>query len=175
MQPVRQLALSPAETACSNLTYTPTCSMATKSGHISAFSSRHVSDDGSGGKAAAESDVRPHTPTKSDGPAAMGLLSPRGDISGFEVQLILELCDRGSLRHALDAQVFHKASGQLDYMAILETAADIARGMQHLHNHNIWHSDLKVKGLMGIYWSSKLRLECRNNVINVVSEDFQSG
>lgn len=145
MQPVRQLALSPAETACSNLTYTPTCSIATKSGHISAFCSGHVSDDGSGGKPAAESDVRPRTPTKSDGPAALELLSPRGDISGFEVQLILELCDRGSLRHALDAQVFHKASGQLDYLAILETAADIARGMQHLHNHNIWHSDLKVR------------------------------
>lgn len=32
----------------------------------------------------------------------------------------------------------------LNYVAILETAIDVAQGMFHLHIHNIIHADLKV-------------------------------
>ena len=32
----------------------------------------------------------------------------------------------------------------LNYVAILETAIDVARGMLHLHSHNVIHADLKV-------------------------------
>ena len=65
-----------------------------------------------------------------------------------QVQLILELCDRGSLRAALSQRVFFDvgASGSMRYLTMLETAADVARGMQHLHASNILHSDLKVRG-----------------------------
>ena len=111
------------------------------------------------------------------------------------MQLILEFCDRGDLRDALEAGVFrlHSRSpidpaaatipaalatitaaaataagpgpaaatasgphsfpasaaataGPIDYLSVLETAADIARGMAHLHACNIVHLDLKVLG-----------------------------
>lgn len=32
----------------------------------------------------------------------------------------------------------------MNYLAILETALDIAKGMCHLHDHQVIHSDLKV-------------------------------
>jgi serine/threonine protein kinase len=32
----------------------------------------------------------------------------------------------------------------LNYLAILDTAIDIAKGMSHLHDHHVIHSDLKV-------------------------------
>ena len=32
----------------------------------------------------------------------------------------------------------------VNYKAVLETAADVARGMSHLHANKITHSDLKV-------------------------------
>ena len=37
-------------------------------------------------------------------------------------------------------------AGPIDYLSVLETAADIARGMAHLHACNIVHLDLKVWG-----------------------------
>ncbi len=38
------------------------------------------------------------------------------------------------------------ADDELNYPAVLETAADIAKGMFHLHMNNILHADLKVRG-----------------------------
>ena len=35
-------------------------------------------------------------------------------------------------------------TSQADYASLLDTALDIAAGMQHLHSANIVHSDLKV-------------------------------
>lgn len=54
---------------------------------------------------------------------------------------------RGSLREALDEALFMDAKG-MNYQAILETAADIAKGMIHLHAHNVLHSDLKAANVM---------------------------
>ena len=104
------------------------------------------------------------------------------------MQLVLEFCDRGDLRDALEAGVFRLHSrtptdasaanaaiipaaaaatfgprplpasdavaaaaaepnpDPIDYLSVLETAADIARGMAHLHACNIVHLDLKVRG-----------------------------
>ena len=120
------------------------------------------------------------------------------------MQLVLEFCDRGDLRDALEAGVFRLHSrtptdpsaailaaspaaaaaaaaavipaasvipaaaattfgphplpasdaaaaaaaepNPIDYLSVLETAADIARGMAHLHACNIVHLDLKVRG-----------------------------
>ena len=100
------------------------------------------------------------------------------------MQLVLEFCDRGDLRDALEAGTFRQhshsspdlavatvpaseamsasaattasgpppfpapataAAGPIDYLSVLETAADIARGMAHLHACNIVHLDLKVR------------------------------
>jgi serine/threonine protein kinase len=64
--------------------------------------------------------------------------------TAFEVQIVQELCDRGNLRSALNDRAFFLPGGTLNYKAVLETAADMARGMAHLHSNNILHSDLKV-------------------------------
>jgi len=34
------------------------------------------------------------------------------------------------------------ADGVINYLAILETAADVAKAMVHLHSLNVLHSDL---------------------------------
>ena len=68
--------------------------------------------------------------------------------SGFEVQLVLEFCDRGTLREALDAWAFTTANGEINYRAVLDTACDVARGMLHLHALNIVHSDLKASNVL---------------------------
>ena len=36
----------------------------------------------------------------------------------------------------------------MDYAAVLETAADVAKGMIHLHKNNICHNDLKANNVM---------------------------
>jgi serine/threonine protein kinase len=66
----------------------------------------------------------------------------------FQVQIVQELCDFGSLREALDRKAFHLPDGSVNYPAVLETALDIAKGMKHLHGSNILHADLKVSGLV---------------------------
>ncbi|KAG1661448.1 hypothetical protein FOA52_006811 [Chlamydomonas sp. UWO 241] len=66
---------------------------------------------------------------------------------GYEVQLVLEYCDLGSLRENLDAGIFCDDEG-LNYTAVLETAADVAKGMVHLHTHGVLHSDLKASNVM---------------------------
>ncbi len=38
----------------------------------------------------------------------------------------------------------NRADGALNLAAILETAADIAKAMVHMHAANVLHSDLKV-------------------------------
>jgi hypothetical protein len=43
----------------------------------------------------------------------------------------------------------HAAGSGLNYAAILDTAADIARAMAHLHRADVLHGDLKV-GVLGV-------------------------
>ncbi len=79
------------------------------------------------------------------------VLSPSsdGDTSGFKVHLVLELCDLGSLRRALDSKVFiDPSTKKINYHAVLDTAIDMARGMAHMHKHNIVHADVKVRSSM---------------------------
>jgi serine/threonine protein kinase len=77
---------------------------------------------------------------------AAGIKNSRGGVSAFEVQIVQELCDCGSLREALDKGFYHDPLyGKVNYPAVLDTAADIACGMRHLHACNILHSDLKVR------------------------------
>ncbi|GAX83029.1 hypothetical protein CEUSTIGMA_g10456.t1 [Chlamydomonas eustigma] len=79
--------------------------------------------------------------------------------SGFEVQLVLEYCNFGSLQHALQKGVFFDDPQDKDhvvgpgipspnYLAVLEIASDVAKGMLHLHAQNVIHSDLKAGNVM---------------------------
>ncbi|GAX80144.1 hypothetical protein CEUSTIGMA_g7582.t1 [Chlamydomonas eustigma] len=76
--------------------------------------------------------------------------SPGGSVSAFQVQIVQELCDRGSLREALDLGLFHGGpeGDDVNYPTVLETALDVARGMRHLHSCNILHSDLKALNVL---------------------------
>lgn len=71
--------------------------------------------------------------------------STTGGIHSYEVRLVLELCDLGSLRAALDKGVFVLPDETLNYHAVLDMALDIAKAMLHLHRQSILHSDLKVR------------------------------
>ncbi len=59
---------------------------------------------------------------------------------------MLEYCDKGCLRDALDEGAFMADQG-LNYPAVLEVAADVAKAMLHLHSLNVLHGDLKVRGV----------------------------
>lgn len=68
-------------------------------------------------------------------------------VHSWEVQLVLEYCDQGSLRQLLNNNgAFALPDGGRDMLLILDTALDVARAMVHLHSENIIHSDLKVCG-----------------------------
>ncbi|GAX83628.1 hypothetical protein CEUSTIGMA_g11052.t1 [Chlamydomonas eustigma] len=70
-------------------------------------------------------------------------------LAGFEVKLVLEYCDAGSLRSALMDEVFiDEASGKVDMAAVMSVATGVARGMQHLHQQNIVHADLKPGNIL---------------------------
>ena len=60
--------------------------------------------------------------------------------SSFLGHLLLPLLDRLSFSFLTDKG--------LNYAAILETAADVAKGMLHLHVHNVIHADLKAGNVM---------------------------
>ena len=89
--------------------------------------------------------------------------------AGFEVRLVLEWCDAGSLRAALDRRHFHQntAASQppagdsggvppggngrdigdgLDLQAVLQIALDVAQGMAHLHSTSVVHSGRRGGG-----------------------------
>ncbi len=59
---------------------------------------------------------------------------------------MLEFCDCGTLRDSLSQRAFLTVTGKINYRAVLDTAADVAKGMAQLHSLNIVHADLKVGG-----------------------------
>ncbi|KAG1673652.1 hypothetical protein FOA52_013316 [Chlamydomonas sp. UWO 241] len=79
------------------------------------------------------------------GPSAAG--SASGAVHSYEVRLVLEYCDGGDLFEMIKLGIFMDNKG-LNYAAILETAADISKGMLHLHVNNILHADLKASNVM---------------------------
>lgn len=58
-----------------------------------------------------------------------------------------EFCEAGSLRELLDRKAFTHANG-VDLAAVLDTAIDVARAMEHLHAQHIVHSDLKPRNIL---------------------------
>ncbi|WIA08278.1 hypothetical protein OEZ85_007721 [Tetradesmus obliquus] len=69
-------------------------------------------------------------------------------VHSYEVRLVLEYCDKGCLRDALDSALFRLGADAINYLAVLDTAADVAKAMLHLHSCNVLHSDLKARNVM---------------------------
>lgn len=69
-------------------------------------------------------------------------------VFSFEVRLVMEYCDLGCLREALDSGVFGAGTGNFNYSAVLDTLLDVAKAMHHLHKSNVLHMDLKARNIM---------------------------
>ncbi len=73
------------------------------------------------------------------------------DVHSWEVRLVQEFCDLGSLRDVLNSRKGLRQQGEasaIDLLAVLDTALDVARAMAHLHTENIVHSDLKARNVL---------------------------
>lgn len=65
------------------------------------------------------------------------------------MRLVLEYCDKGSLSfHLMQYGGVRSTSGSLQYANVIETAADVARAMLHLHRNNVCHNDLKAANIL---------------------------
>lgn len=53
-------------------------------------------------------------------------------LSLCQVRIVLEFCDSGSLREALDNNIFMQ-NDIFNYLAVLDTVLDISRAILHLH------------------------------------------
>ncbi|KAG1661975.1 hypothetical protein FOA52_007147 [Chlamydomonas sp. UWO 241] len=67
--------------------------------------------------------------------------------SSFEVQLIMEFCDGGSLSDAAQLGALSHG-GIVDVPAVVDIVAGVAKGMMHLHLLNIIHGDLKTRNVL---------------------------
>ncbi|KIY92657.1 hypothetical protein MNEG_15306 [Monoraphidium neglectum] len=81
-------------------------------------------------------------------PPEEGLFQCGDRIHNFEVSLVMEFCELGTLRDALDGGAYRDESGFVNYAAILDTAADVARALLHLHKQQVMHSDLKARNVL---------------------------
>ncbi|KAL3142482.1 hypothetical protein ABBQ38_002810 [Trebouxia sp. C0009 RCD-2024] len=72
--------------------------------------------------------------------------APEASQQPREVWLLLEYCNKGTLRDGIDRGWFRTnrsaIHGLPDIMPILATAREVASGMAHLHSMNILHGDL---------------------------------
>jgi serine/threonine protein kinase len=106
-----------------------------------------VSDVGTGSMMASF-DREAHKTTslkEPDAPTSQLAGLPRG---GYEILLVMELCDLGSLRDNLNNKIFHLPDESLNYAALLDSAIDIVKGLVHLHRQNIVHADIKAANVM---------------------------
>ena len=62
-------------------------------------------------------------------------------VAAYELLLVLEYCDGGSLRGVLDGS-------PISYLTCLSFAMDIAKGVLHLHLHSVLHLDLKAANIL---------------------------
>ena len=95
--------------------------------------------------------LRPSTTTRirSSTDAETGSHSSQSERGrGVEMRLILEHMDLGSLTDALSRGIFSEPSSGVNYKALLEAAADVARAMIHLHSLNILHNDIKARNVL---------------------------
>ncbi|KAG1669245.1 hypothetical protein FOA52_003282 [Chlamydomonas sp. UWO 241] len=69
-------------------------------------------------------------------------------IHAYEVRLVLELCEYGSLRDCLDRGAYCLPDSSINFHAVLDTAIDCAKAMVHMHRQSVLHSDLKSRNVM---------------------------
>mmetsp|Transcript_11081 Transcript_11081/g.19260 ORF Transcript_11081/g.19260 Transcript_11081/m.19260 type:complete len:904 (+) Transcript_11081:107-2818(+) len=66
--------------------------------------------------------------------------------------LVMEYCDRASLRHAMKKGVFHKRLGNtsvaVDLCAIVQVLIEVSQAIQHLHNMKLIHCDIKPENVL---------------------------
>ncbi|KAL4517447.1 hypothetical protein Ndes2437B_g06678 [Nannochloris sp. 'desiccata'] len=78
----------------------------------------------------------------------------QGNAQGGTVWIIQELCNKGSLAIAIKEGSLRIIQGNVesapDMHAVLETAADVARGMAYLHSHDVIHGDLSSNNVLFI-------------------------
>uniref|UniRef100_A0A383VFW0 Protein kinase domain-containing protein n=1 Tax=Tetradesmus obliquus TaxID=3088 RepID=A0A383VFW0_TETOB len=113
---------------------------------------RELPEEGTGSPRSGEPSAAPTTSPSASESARLESLRLSSTsvpaLHSYEVRLVLEFCDKGCLREALDAGAFLLAGGGVNYAAILDTAADVAKAMLHLHSLNVLHSDLKAQNVM---------------------------
>ncbi|KAI8470186.1 MAG: hypothetical protein J3K34DRAFT_521543 [Monoraphidium minutum] len=70
------------------------------------------------------------------------------DIAGWTLKLVMEYCNEGSLRDALDCGLLFTPGSFLPPPSVLALAHDVASAMLHLHSEGIVHGDLKAHNVL---------------------------
>lgn len=85
-------------------------------------------------------------------PVPQGTPEPAQDgapeIAGWTLKLVMEYCNEGSLRDALDCGLLCPRGGFIDTCIVLAFAHDVAAALLHLHSEGIVHGDLKASNVM---------------------------
>eukprot|EP00798_Chlamydomonas_sp_ICE-L_P026077 gene26077-11781_t len=81
--------------------------------------------------------------------------------------LVMEYCDKATLRHAMKKSVFHKRLGNtsvaVDLCAIVQVLIEVAQAIQHLHSMKLVHCDIKPENVL-------LKSDPSKNMVGFVSK-----
>ncbi|WIA33783.1 hypothetical protein OEZ86_006896 [Tetradesmus obliquus] len=98
-----------------------------------ASSRQHARADGGGSSSSSDAGDAEHKPV----------------LVGWELRLVMEFCDAGSLRTALDHKLLiDRTTGLPALECVLFLAHDVACAMIHLHSEHLLHGDLKASNVL---------------------------